>query len=516
MFLGQLQGNREIIVRESDITMKILTIVPQSEKAKTVQRDVLYGAWCKGNRIGGGSLPPLSLLHVSSVLKNDGHDVQLVDMMEQKLGLAEIQDTVKMSDMVIVLTSTMSFLEDSAFLKKLKAIKGDLRTVIFGSHPTFMPEDCLSTSSIDFVVKREPEFIIRDLARSLRDGPSKTDFSDILGLGFKKGSEMFINENRASTDDCESLPIPDRKLLPKKSRYFNPIIKKYPYATAITSRGCAAKCTFCTASYMMGNKLRYWSAAKTIEEIEYLLGLGYKEIYYRDETFTTFKKRNLEIFETIIKKKLKFSWICNVRADTVDREDLILMKKAGCRLIKVGVETGSEEILRRVKKNITLEQVRSVFKWCNEIKIDTHAHFMFGMPGETISTLNQTLKFIKEIKPTTIDIGICTPYPGTELFEEVVRGNKECLNMDQFPNLSNLHIKARYNASFTNVDNSIIEEYMSKAYRKFYINFYYFLKCLWRIRSLSELLNLSKAGINVISFALNKEKELKENEDRAC
>ena len=185
----------------------------------------------------------------------------------------------------------------------------------------------------------------------------------------------------------------------------------------------------------------------------------------------------------------------------------MLMKKTGCRMIKVGVETGSEEILKRVRKRITLEQVRNVFRWCNEIRLDTHAHLMFGMPGETKKTLEQTLRFIREIRPITIDVGICTPYPGTELFDILVKEHNELLDIGRELDLSNLHIKAKYNEIFTEVDNATIEEYISKAYRQFYLNTFYILKWLTRIRSLSDFMNLARSGLNVISFAIDKDKE---------
>jgi len=482
--------------------MKILFLVPSSKFTKNVHRDVLYGCWCKGDRIGGGTLPPLTLLSVATVLKQNGFQVVLIDMMEESLSLERLIKRISEFQIVFVLTSTMTINEDAYILKKLKDQNPSLKTVIFGSHPTFMPRECLAKEGIDFIIRKEPEEASLELVKAIQRGESGL-LNFVKGIGFRNGNDIALNEDRPFIAQCDSIPIADRSLLSKKARYFNPAIKRYPYATSLTSRGCIGRCNFCTAPKMMGSKLRFWSAEKVIEEIEYLLSMGFKEIYYRDETFTTFKARNKAIFESILSKKLKFSWICNVRVGTLDKEDLRLMKQCGCRMIKVGVESGSQEILDKSRKDVMISDIEQLFHWCHELGLDTHAHFMFGMPGESKETLNKTFNFIDKIAPKTIDIGVCTPYAGTDLFEDLKKDSPEIEDGSDI-DLSMLHLNAEYNRLYTDVPPDYILKSIDAAYRKFYFRPGYILKWVLSIRNPGQLVNLVKSGMSVTRFVLFK------------
>lgn len=482
--------------------MNILCLVPASKFTKNVHRDVLYGCWCKGARIGGGTLPPLSLLSVATVLKIDGNEVRIKDMMEERLSLHDIKNEIAGYDLIIVLTSSMSFKEDGQILLALKQANRDIKTIVFGAHPTFMPEDCLEYDGVDICVRREPDFVIRDIVRSIKNGKS---WHDVAGICFRNNGKALINEYYPWIDDIDNLPIPDRRLLPKNAIYKNPIVKYYPYTTSITSVGCPGRCTFCTVPSLYGLKFRAWSVNKVIDEIEMLISRGYREIYYRDETFTAFRERNRRICENIIRMNIKFSWICNARADTVNREDLSLMKRAGCRVIKVGVETGSQEILDRTKKMIDLGQIENMFRWMRELGIDSHAHLMFGMPGETKKTLKETQDFVTKIKPTTIDVGICTPYPGSAIFDELVKKYPHLKDWLKDMDLKNLHIMATYNELFTNVSKEDIEKSIRAIYRRFYLRPRYLMSWLNKVNTFGELKEKLKAGMSVIGFGFGRD-----------
>ncbi len=476
--------------------MRILLLVPASRKTENVHRDVLYGCWCKGNRIGGGTLPPLSLLSTATVLKQAGNDVVFRDMIEENIGFEQLKDIIKHFDVVIMLTSTMSFVEDSDFLLELKKSNEVLKTIVFGAHPSFMPEDTLEHPGIDIIIRREPEFVARDLIKLMRE---EKNYDSLKGIGFKKNNRVFINPFYPFVD-YNQIPISDRSILPQGSQYYNPIIRQYPYTTTTTSQGCPGKCKFCTAPGMTGQGLRYWKAEKVLEEIEYLLDLGYKEIYYRDETFTTFKKRNTEIARNIIERKYAFSWICNIRVGTVDKETLALMRDAGCRSIKVGVESGVQEILDLSMKNINVEDTKELFKWARNFGMDTHAHLMFGMPGETNETIEKTIDFLFEIEPTTIDVGICTPYPGSVLYNELLEKYPDIGDITDV-NLKNIHLEANYNEYFTDVSGEYIEESINRVYRKFYLRPKYIFKWITKMSTLEDFKYITRSGLNVLKFA---------------
>ncbi|OGM01749.1 B12-binding domain-containing radical SAM protein [Candidatus Woesearchaeota archaeon RBG_13_36_6] len=476
--------------------MRVLVLNPLSRSTKNIVRDLIYGCWCKGKRIGGAKAPPLSLLYVATVLKEDGFDIGFADAMAEQKESFNIKDY----DFVIISTSTMSFNEDAQYLGELKKENPRLKTIVFGSHPTFMPEYCLSKKSVDFIVRKEPEFIIRDLLRSIK---KKRDLTKVKGIGYREGKRVRINEFYPFIKNLDELPIPDRSLLPKDVDYFNPIIKRMPYTTAMTSRGCPGVCTFCNVPDFYGGSFRSRSAESVIEEIKQIVGMGYREIWFRDETFTVYKKRNNAIYDYIIKNNIDVTWICNARVGTVNKEEMKIMKKAGCHMIKFGVESGVQRILDNVKKNIDVRETKKVFKNANEVGVDTHAHVMLGMPGETRETIKATINFIKEINPTTATFGICTPYAGTPLFKDVSKKDSSIKDGSSI-DLKKLHTTGYFNKYFTELTPEELERYVRLAYRKFYFRPSYVLKWLTKLDSMDQFKRVLLAGTNVFSFSIGQ------------
>ncbi|MDD5556341.1 MAG: radical SAM protein [bacterium] len=474
-------------------------LIPASAYADNVVRDVLYGCWCKGRRIGGGAVPPLNALTIATILKCDGVEVSLVDALEQRLPFEAVARGIRDFDVVLVLSSSMTVDEDADTVRRLKGIHPGLRAVFYGSHPSFMPRQCLADPSIDIVVRMEPDLIIRDLLRAMGEGGDA--WKAVRGIGYREGEEVVLNEEYPFMNDMEDIPVADRTLLPRGARYFNPIVKRYPYTTSCTSRGCPGLCTFCTAPAFSGKQIRSWTVDRVIEEIRYLIGLGYREVYYRDETFTFSRRRVREICERIRGEGLDITWICNVRVGSADRDLLKVMKEAGCHLIKIGMESGAQEILDRSKKHIRVDETRRLFGWAREAGLDTHAHLMFGMPGETPETIDRTIAFIKEIEPTTIDIGICSPYPGSALFNELLREHPE-LGDENRLSLKDLHTAGTYNEWYTSVSREMLERSIRRAYREYYLRPGYLLKWLGRMRSREDAARIIRGGANVIRFSL--------------
>ncbi len=478
--------------------MKVVVLIPPSKFSRNVARDLIYGCWCKGKRIAGIKFPPLSLLLVATVLKKEGFDVALIDAAATGMSLEEVKERTRGARMVVLLTSTMTVNEDAAVLNELKKANPDLLTVVFGAHPTFMPRHTLGKEGIDVVVRREAEFIIRDLARALASGDG--EWRKVKGIGYRlENGEIMLNEFYPFVENLDELPIPDRTMLPQGIDYFNPVVKRVPYTTMMTSRGCPGLCTFCSSPPFYGRKIRYRSVESMIEELEEIKQLGYREVFFRDEIFTVVKSRTIALCEEMIKRKLNLSWICSARIGSVDKEMMELMKAAGCHMIRFGVESGSQKILDNIKKGITVEQTRQTFRWTHEVGLDTHAHLMLGTPGETRETIDETIKFIKEIEPTIITCGICTPYPGTQLFEEVREKHPEIGDGSQC-DLSRLHTKSFYNEVFTELSPEELSKGIRKVYRQFYLRPGYLLKWLFRIKSVDEFRRVTLAGTQVFDF----------------
>ena len=479
--------------------MRILALIPPTEATGNVIRDVLYGCWCRGKRIGSGTVPPLVLLSVATVLKNDGNEVRLLDCTVEPMTLSGLEAIAGDYDAIVVLSNALSFGEDNQALLRMKEANPALKTILLGAAPTFLAERCLASSAIDFVVQKEAEFVIRDLVRSLRakDESWLTQGS----LGFRHNGGVVVNPLRPFMEDMDEFPIPDRSLLPKSHLYFNPIVKKLPYTTSLTSRGCPERCNYCLAPGFSGRKMRTWSTETILDELETLTGMGYREVYYRDETWTYSKRRTEAVCRGILDRGIKVAWIANAVVGTVDRRLLALMKEAGCHLIKVGAESGVQEIMDRTQKNIRVTMTRKTFQWAHDLGIETHAHFMFGLPGETRDTIRQTTQFIKEIDPTTVDVGIYTLYPGSSHYNEMVKSHPEIAESDVY-DLGNVHTSAPFNELFTEVSRADLEKSIKTVYRNFYLRPSYFYKRLKRLTNWWEVKKLVLAGTSIFDFAI--------------
>jgi anaerobic magnesium-protoporphyrin IX monomethyl ester cyclase len=483
--------------------MRVAVADPCLEVRTNVIRDVIYGCWCGGKRIGGATIPPFVQLTIATLLQQDGHEVVFVDAQAEQLSLDEVACRIAGAALVVVSTSVMTVRGDAAFVLALKDRLPGLEAAAYGSHPTFLPEDTLN-KGIDYAVQHEPEGVVRKLAATLATG-DRAAARRIAGIVARdENGSLIRNPRHPFIEDLNQIPPLNIDFLPKGVVYFNPIVRNLPYIAVSTSHGCPAKCSYCTAPFFHGTRTRFMSAAKVVEDIATYLGRGIGEIYFRDETFTADRQRVLDICRGITEGGLRFSWICNSRVDTLDQEMVLAMRQAGCHLIKFGTESGNQSVLDASKKGISLEQTRQAFHWCRKAGIDTHAHFMVGMPGETLETLDETLNFALEIDPTTVTFGICTPYPGTPLFREVTRKDASIGDGSDNAAMESLHVQGRFNHLFCAVDSETLARTVTRNYRRFYLRPGYLLKALLRIRTSTMLRNAVIGGLNVLSFSLSK------------
>ncbi|QGY39359.1 radical SAM protein [Pseudodesulfovibrio cashew] len=484
--------------------MKTLFLKPPlGGGSRNAVRDFIYGCWCNGRRIGGMQIPPINELYVITHAMNHGMACEFLDaQVEPERYAAVLESGLAGFGAVAIMSSTQSFKKDAALLAEFKRLRPSLKTILFGSHPTFMPNYCLSEPSVDYLVMREPEETMLELLRTIGDG---LDCSGILGVAFRDESgEIRVNFQRPFMD-MDELPIPDRSLLPAGIDYFNPVVKRMPYTTIQTSRGCPGKCIFCTAPEFYGKRIRNRSTDNVLAELHAIKALGFKEVLFRDETFTAYKKRNLEICARMVEEGLDLSWIANGRTDMVDEELLQAMKRAGCHMVKFGVETGSDDIMRAYKKGITVAQTREAFRLCHKVGLDTHAHLVVGGPGESRESIETTIKMVKEIDPSTASFGILTPYAGTELFNRVAAEHPEIRDGSD-SNMENLHVSGFYSESVCGVPGETLSRWVLKCYRSFYLRPSYIWKRLRSIESLDELVMLAIAGSNILQFAIKGEK----------
>jgi radical SAM superfamily enzyme YgiQ (UPF0313 family) len=483
--------------------MKILGLNPPSKYSRNVARDLLWGCWCKGRRIAGVQFPPLPLIYVGTVLKAKGHEVDVIDAQGAGIPISVIEEKIVNYDIVLIISATMSFDEDANILACLKKKNPRLITIVFGSHSTYLPEEALKRESVDIIVRKEAEFIIRDIVKNLSEGNDK--WKGVLGIGYREDGKPVINPDYPYIKNLDELPIPDRSFLHKNLDYYNPIVKRTPWTTALSSRGCPSSCTFCTSPSYYGPVYRGRSPQNVVEELLYLKDLGFREVFYRDELFTVNQKRVMQICNRIITEKVDINWICSVKASTTSYDMLKAMKEAGCRIIRVGVESGVQDILDSIKKNVKLEQVINTFQWANELKLETHAHLMLGLPGETEETIKQTFNFIKKIKPSTVTYGMMTPYPGSKIYNDVLAMDPSYGDGTHI-NAESIHTNASFSKAFTSVPPEKLEKYVKKGYQKYYMRPQYIFGRLLKIRDLDELRRLMIAGSQVFAFLTLKDK----------
>ena len=327
--------------------------------------------------------PPLGILYLSRILKLHGYEVQVVDL----TGNAHF--TKLDADVVGFTGTTQHFPINLELLRSLKHHGQDAHYVIGGPHATCLPEQCLSFG-FDQVVVGEGEQAILKIAQGCKD--------PVL-------SEPWIQ-------DLDSIPFPDWDAIDIHGyRYYIDGVKS---TIVTTSRGCPYECGFCSKTWP--RKVRFRSPENVVEEVRILKEhYGFEGIMFFDDTFVLDMKRVRRLCELL--KPLDIVWRCETRVID-DRGLLAAMAKSGCREIAIGVESGSDEMLKVIKKGITVAQAKRTVRLCHEAGIRVKAFLMIGLPGESRETVEATRRFIREAKPDDVDYAIFTPYPNSPIYND--------------------------------------------------------------------------------------------------
>ena len=371
--------------------------------------------------------PPLGLAFLAAALERAGVEVKILDLVVFPYSKNMLETVLKgfLPHIVGITAVTMTFDNAISAIKDVKSIDPEIITVIGGPHVTFCAGDTMNSfPALDCIVLGEGEETIVDLARAVDEGH---DWGNIKGLVYRNGSEIQSTGFKPPGIDMDSLPVPARHLLPL-GRYR---ALEMPVSMT-TSRGCPFKCIFCVGRKMVGAKVRYLSPGKVVDELEYLSTLNFDQINIADDIFTASKRHCLAVCNEIMRRKIKTKWSAFARVDTVSREVLERMKEAGCCVVSFGVETGNRDILKTIKKGITLEQVIAAVKMCIDFEITPHASFILGLPGETPETLKETVAFGEKLKGMGVSHGfhLLAPFPGTEIREQSTRFDIKILTSD--------------------------------------------------------------------------------------
>ncbi|MCP8309530.1 MAG: cobalamin B12-binding domain-containing protein [archaeon] len=362
---------------------------------------------------------PLGLASIAAVLEANDVRVKLIDALALHLNWKKIESIVSKykPDIVGVTCFTQDVPNVAHLAKMVKSIAPECTVIAGGPHPSLCSEDLLRRTAIDIAVIGEGEYTMLDLVNALE---KNGDLTKILGIAFKdKDGKIIKTSPRPPISNLDSLPFAARHHLPPQ--LYSVLGKPYP-VTMICSRGCPYNCVFCSIPKIHGHKHRARSVENVIREIEFLMqNYHAKSIDFKDDNFTLDMGWTKTLCDEIIKRGLDINWMCLTRVDCVNKGLLQAMKKSGCTSISYGVESGSQEVLNRAKKGITVEQIRNAVKWTKEAGIEVFSWFMFGLPGENKETIQQTIKFAKDLDPDYAYFFIASPLPGTELFDLAVK-----------------------------------------------------------------------------------------------
>lgn len=419
-----------------------------------------------GTNIGGigGHQAPLGLCYLASYLEEKGVNVSLIDAEAENLNEREVAKRVAgfSPDAVGITSTTVAFHRAISLASYIKIHNPILPIIIGGPHVTANPIETLSLKCFDYGVLYEGEITIYELLKSLINEEA---VKDVTGIVYKKGDGVTINAPTPYIKNLDSLPFPARHLLPGLNRYTPPLgsYAKTPVVNMITSRGCPYKCIFCDRN-VFGNITRYHSPEYVISEIEYAVRTyGAKEIHFVDDTFAVDEGRVRRIIDLMGKRNIRIKWSCMTRADNLTRNLARDMRSAGCWLIGIGIESGNQQILDFIKKNVDLEQIRNAAKWCDDAGIIVKGFFMMGHPLDTSDTIDETISFAKELPLTDIVATFATPIPGSEFYSMAPRYGT--LNLEDWSNFS--YWKPVFEPAGLNGDT--LYKKRKKFYRKFYL-----------------------------------------------
>lgn len=345
---------------------------------------------------------------------------RLLDAPPNKITPTETIRIAQDYDFVVLFTSTIGFSSDLNLIRQMKEAKPDLQIAFVGPHVQIQPtESLLASKDIDFVVQGEFDYAIAEFAQG-------KPLSEILGISYRRNGKAVSNAPRPplETEDLDQLPfateVYKRDLVIEN---YNIPFLMHPYVSFYTSRGCPSQCTFCLwPQTLSGRTWRVRSSDNVAREVRQALEMfpQAKEFFFDDDSFNIRKDRVLDLCAKF--KPMKFRWSCNARAHS-DYETLKTMADAGSRLLVVGFESGDPQILKNIKKGITLEMARAFVKNCKKVGIEVHGDFIIGLPGETRQTIERTIDFAKELDCETIQVSVAHAYSGTELYDYTVKND---------------------------------------------------------------------------------------------
>lgn len=395
---------------------------------------------------------PLGILYIAAEIR-ELHDVQIVDSFNRKLDMeSTLEEILSFNPDVVGISLTMSPTVPfgRTLAEKLKRTNPAVRIIVGGTHATFAGEQLATDPNIDIIVLHEGEFAVQEILRCLE---GKGDLTGVKGIFIRNNGNIVKTPEREPVSDLDSLSFPARHLLPSHMIYDRKHI--------LSSRGCVYRCIYCASSAMNRYHWRARSPRNVVAEIEVMASQYSRTFSFADDNFPVNRKRTIEICNSIIKCGLNIKWSCLARIEFIDDEELLkTMALSGCKEIFIGVESGSDQVLEKMKRNYTAADVKRVVRLCFNAGILTTVSFIIGNPYERLEDVRKTFELVMDLCTPNVAFHIFTPYIGTQAFASpkdfgltILSGNPEEYEFNKEPiiqtqNLSREQIMELYCESF--------------------------------------------------------------------
>ena len=439
--------------------------------------------------------------YVSAILKQFGFNIFLKDYQALKLNLQELLNDFQCQnpDILFISTTNGSIFDDLKVISEIKKIKKDVSIILKGAiffNPDKELFKSIDLTDVDYLIGGEVEFIIGDLVKAIYD--DKNLLKNIEGISYKENDKWVTNNLYHFHEDIDSLPFPDRSLMPNEL-YINPMTNK-PMALITTDKGCCFNCRYCLSPILSGKKVRNRSVVSIFNEIKDCVNnYNITNFFLKSDTFTVNKQNVIELCNLLIESKLneKITWVATSRVDTIDEEMLSIMKKSGLKLMSVGFESGSQESLDKMGKNNSIEKNIAVSKLCKKYDIEILGHFLIGFPWEDKSHLEATKKHIFDVDADYIEISIVIPYMKTPIYEEFVVDKVQISDILGFDSYN--HIFEKY----TKLSPKYMQDFRKHVLLKYYTRPKYIIKKLSEIKNIPVLKNYIHYGLRLLKNTLS-------------
>lgn len=368
-------------------------------------------------------IAPLGLAYIAAVLEANKFDVDIIDMYADRISGSELLKIIKDRKPQLIGFSVLTSVIDDVrcLVSGIRSVDKETKIVLGNTHASFFADSLLKEGLADIIVRGEGEYSMLDICKSLDNGGC---LSEVRGISYRKNGDIIHNAAPVPVADIDALPSPAFHLLDLNKYKEFPLlsVSNARFLPISGSRGCNYRCYFCSQD-SINKEVRYRKIGHVIDEIEYMqkrFNVGY--FCFTDACFPFSEKSGLEFCDELMRRGLhkKIKWITETRVDMVSKKLLKKMKDAGLHLIIYGIEVGNQGILDKIGKKASLDDARLALKHTKESGILSLGLFMLGLPWETESSCNDTIKFARELDADIVKFNIAIPFPGSQFYKDYI------------------------------------------------------------------------------------------------